>query len=160
MKPINFFYFASMSSISSFVIRVYGLLLYNNKVLLCKEKIRDFEFVKFPGGGLEFGEGLKDALNREFKEELNLEIEIISHLYTTDFFQQSAFKQTDQVISVYYLVKAKYEKFFINEDFISVGNDHVLKPFWVDLNNLEVDIVSFPIDQWLIKNYKNYLLNL
>lgn len=160
MKPINLFYFALMSSISAFVIRVYGLLLHNNKILLCKEKIKDFEFVKFPGGGLEFGEGMKDALHREFLEELNLEIDIISHIYTTDFFQQSAFKQTDQVISVYYLVKAKYENFYINETFISVGNEHILQPFWVDLNNLEFDIVSFPIDQWLIKNYKNYLLSL
>lgn len=149
-----------MSSISAFVIRVYGLLLSNNKVLLCKERIRDFEFVKFPGGGLEFGEGLKDALIREFKEELNLDIEIISHLYTTDFFQKSAFKATDQIISVYYLVKSKHDDFIINEEYISVGPEHVLKAFWINLSDLSENDVSFPIDQWLIKNYKNYLQNL
>ena len=35
--------------------------------------------LKFPGGGLEFGESLTDCLHREFKEELSIEIEILDH---------------------------------------------------------------------------------
>lgn len=47
--------------------------------------------LKFPGGGLEWGEGIADALKREFKEELNAEIEIVRHFYTTDFFSGIGF---------------------------------------------------------------------
>src|SRR3954470_22380234 len=89
-----------------FNVRVYALLSENGKVLLSDEYIKGMKITKFPGGGLEFGEGLVDGLRREMKEELNLETEIISHFYTTDFFVASAFDPSSQVISVYYLVKA------------------------------------------------------
>ncbi len=88
-----------------FNIRVYGIWINaNEEILLSDERIGDFQFTKFPGGGLEYGEGIADCLIREWKEELGVDIEIIDHLYTTDFFQISAFNDA-QIISVYYRVK-------------------------------------------------------
>jgi 8-oxo-dGTP diphosphatase len=88
-----------------FNIRVYGLLINaENEILISDEQEYGIRFTKFPGGGLEFGEGLIDGLKREFMEECNAEIEVINHFYTTDFFVKSAFNDS-QVISVYYLVK-------------------------------------------------------
>jgi ADP-ribose pyrophosphatase YjhB (NUDIX family) len=55
---------------------------------------------------LEFGEGTRDCLKREFKEEMDLEVEIGDHLYTTDFFQMSAFNSSHQIISIYYSARA------------------------------------------------------
>lgn len=90
-----------------FTIRVYGILLNENKqVLVSDEYIRGNFYTKFPGGGLEFGEGTRDCLKREFKEEMDLEVEVGEHLYTTDFFQMSAFNSEHQIISIYYMVKA------------------------------------------------------
>jgi 8-oxo-dGTP diphosphatase len=90
-----------------FTIRVYGILLNENKqVLVSDEYIRGNYYTKFPGGGLEFGEGTRDCLKREFKEEMDLEVEVGEHLYTTDFFQMSAFNSEHQIVSIYYLVKA------------------------------------------------------
>src|SRR6478672_2285756 len=90
-----------------FNIRVYGILINEqNQVLVSDEFIRGKYYTKFCGGGLEFGEGTLDCLKREFMEEMNLKIEIISHLYTTDFYQQSAFNPGHQIISIYYRVKA------------------------------------------------------
>ncbi|MBW7892759.1 MAG: NUDIX domain-containing protein [Chitinophagaceae bacterium] len=89
-----------------FNVRVYGLLLNgNNQVLVSDEFIRGGHYTKFPGGGLEFGEGTRECLKREFKEELNLEINVTDHIYTTDFFQMSAFNPEHQIISVYYYVE-------------------------------------------------------
>ena len=86
---------------SYFNVRVYGLIInHNNEVLVSDEEEYGIRFSKFPGGGLEFGEGLLDGLKREFIEECNAEIEIISHFYTTDFFEKSSFNDS-QVISVY-----------------------------------------------------------
>lgn len=93
-----------------FNIRVYGILINDKKqVLVSDELIRNNYYTKFCGGGLEKGEGTIDCLKREFMEEMNLEVEIISHLYTTDFYQQSAFDPAQQIISIYYYVKALEE---------------------------------------------------
>jgi ADP-ribose pyrophosphatase YjhB (NUDIX family) len=90
-----------------FTIRVYGILLGENKqVLVSDEFIRGNYYTKFPGGGLEFGEGTRDCLKREFKEEMDLDVKIGDHLYTTDFFQMSAFNPEDQIVSIYYFVEA------------------------------------------------------
>ncbi len=89
-----------------FNLRVYGILVGANKeVLVSDEFIRGQYYTKFPGGGLEFGEGTRDCLKREFKEEMNLEVEVGEHLYTTDFFQLSAFNPGHQIISIYYWVR-------------------------------------------------------
>lgn len=88
-------------------LRVYGILLGENKqVLVSDEYIRGGYYTKFPGGGLEFGEGTRDCLKREFKEEMDLAVAVGDHLYTTDFFQLSAFNPAQQIISIYYFVQA------------------------------------------------------
>lgn len=90
---------------SAIVVRVYGILRGPNKeVLVSDEKIRGNFFTKFPGGGLEFGEGTRECLVREFQEEMNLQVRVDKHIYTTDFFQRSAFNTSHQIISVYYQV--------------------------------------------------------
>ena len=86
-----------------FSIRVYGILINEKKqVLVSDEFIRGSYYTKFPGGGLEFGEGTRDCLKREFKEEMDLEVEVGNHLYTTDFYQMSAFNSQYQILSIYY----------------------------------------------------------
>ena len=89
----------------NFNVRVYGLLINeHNEVLLSDEQEFKHRFIKFPGGGLEYGEGLIDGLKSEFIEECNAGVEIVRHFYTTDFFVKSAFNDS-QIISVYYVVK-------------------------------------------------------
>jgi ADP-ribose pyrophosphatase YjhB (NUDIX family) len=93
-----------------FNLRVYGILLGKDRdVLVSDEYIRGGLYTKFPGGGLEFGEGTRDCLKREFLEEMNLNVKVTSHLYTTDFFQMSAFNPEHQIISIYYRVEALEE---------------------------------------------------
>ncbi len=89
-----------------FNLRAYGILINSHQqILVSDEYIRGKYFTKFPGGGVELGEGTRDCLKREFKEEMNLKIEVMEHIYTTDFFQPSVFKNGDQIVSVYYFVK-------------------------------------------------------
>ena len=93
-----------------FNVRVYGILTGKNKeILVSDELIRGDYITKFPGGGLEFGEGTRNCLKREFKEEMNLDVKVTDHLYTTDFFQMSAFDPEHQIISIYYHVEALEE---------------------------------------------------
>jgi 8-oxo-dGTP diphosphatase len=89
-----------------FNVRVYGILIVKDAILVSDEYIKRNKITKLPGGGLEFGEGTKDCLIREFEEELSLKIEVTEHFYTTDFYVASSFDTNSQVISIYYLVKA------------------------------------------------------
>jgi len=137
-----------------FNVRVYGLLINNqNEVLVSDEQEYGMRFTKFPGGGLEYGEGLTDGLKREFMEECNAEIAVLGHFYTTDFFVKSAFNDS-QIISVYYLVKN------VNELDLSIktkvfdfdGEGEVLQAFrWLKLDTLSADDFTFPIDKYVAK---------
>ena len=89
-----------------FTIRVYGILINKAKqVLVSDEYIRGGYYTKFPGGGLELGEGTRDCLQREFLEEMNLKVAVGEHIYTTDIYQRSAFNNAHQIVAIYYLVQ-------------------------------------------------------
>jgi 8-oxo-dGTP diphosphatase len=90
-----------------FNIRVYGLFINDhNEIMVSDEWIKGNKITKFPGGGLEIGEGTRECLLREFLEEMDLKIAVGDHFYTTDFYQKSAFNPEHQIISIYYKVKA------------------------------------------------------
>lgn len=135
-----------------FNIRVYGIWINDRQeILVSDERIGDFKFTKFPGGGLEFGEGIKDCLIREWKEELNIDIEVGNHIYTTDYFQLSAFDQTSQIISIYYNVRPMDAKPLIDLRemvFYFHGNGHEEITFrQIPLQQFSAMDVSLPIDK-------------
>ncbi|HEY5328138.1 MAG TPA: NUDIX domain-containing protein [Mucilaginibacter sp.] len=137
-----------------FNVRVYGLLINaGNEILISDEQEYGMRFTKFPGGGLEFGEGLTEGLKREFKEECNVEVEVGAHFYTTDFYVKSAFNNS-QVISVYYRVKntkplnLKIKTTAFDFD----GEGEVLQAFrWLKLTDLDPADFLFPTDKHVIK---------
>ncbi len=145
-----------------FNIRVYGILINEHKqVLVSDEIIRGNYFTKFPGGGLEYGEGTRDCLKREFMEEMNLAVEVGDHLYTTDFFQHSAFHPGHQIISIYYLVKAlepisarlSDTAFDFDEAQMSIYHQQEeIETFrFINWEELTEESVSLPIDKRVVK---------
>src|SRR3954471_17830742 len=152
-----------ISSPASFNIRVYGVLINEQRrVLVSDEFIRGSYYTKFPGGGLELGEGTRDCLKREFKEETNLDVTIGEHIYTTDFFQISAFNNTDQIISIYYSVHAAEPiNLFTKTTLFDFEPHQVADPQgcsevfrWIEWNNLAVETVSLPIDKVVVELLK------
>ena len=146
-----------------FNVRVYGLLLdAQNRLLVSDEYIRGEFFTKLPGGGLEFGEGTRDGLAREFMEETGITVTVGAHLYTTDFFQISAFNKKDQIISIYYMVSstecAKIKTSKKNFDFSSeqiADKKGTFESFrWVNFESLNEDSMSLPIDKVAIQIFK------
>src|SRR6201996_3962035 len=139
---------------NGFNVRVYGLLINDqDQVLISDEQEYGMQFSKFPGGGLEFGEGLIDGLKREFIEECNVEIEVLSHFYTTDFYIKSAFNDS-QIISVYYLVKAisKLDITIKTKPFDFDGEGEILQSFrWIKVKDLRPAEFTFPIDRHVAK---------
>ncbi len=133
-----------------FNVRVYGLLIHENKILIIREPFAGTMIDKFPGGGLEYGEGLIDCLKREFMEELNLEIEVESHFYTQDFFLQSRFDENEKIIMIYYKVKAN------DISKLVVIDQDIQELIWKDLSELLPEDLTLPTDKLVVKMLLNY----
>ena len=71
-------------------VRVSGLLVENGKILLLKHRDLGPEGYLWlpPGGGVEFGESLHEALKKEFLEETNLKIAVGEYLFTNEFINE------------------------------------------------------------------------
>ncbi|MHA2288201.1 MAG: NUDIX hydrolase [Promethearchaeota archaeon] len=157
----------------AFVYRVAGIAIYNNK-LLVHRSIKD-DFWALPGGRCEMLEISKDALSREMKEEIGVDIIVIRPLYFVENFFH--FREKDfHELSIFYLIDfLKHSKWiFENETFLGkeqgvenendvyegTGLDLIFK--WVDMNELE-DIRLYPLflRQSLksIKPYPEHIIN-
>lgn len=136
-----------------FNVRVYGIMINDQKqVLVSDEYIRGGYYTKFPGGGLEFGEGTLECVIREWQEELAQQVEVVEHIYTTDFFQISAFDNHSQIISIYYLVKplSPFTAPILSQPFdftIPEGITEVEGVRWINWEDFSSDTVTLPIDK-------------
>jgi mutator protein MutT len=134
-----------------FNLRVYGILINEKQEVLLSTELRfGKSMIKFPGGGLEFGEGQKECLIREFQEECGIVVEVGDLFYVNDFLQVSAFNPEHQLISFYYVVN--YPKW--NElETVDIHFKHEKegeKLVWRSLNDLtEVDM-TFPVDKKVV----------
>ena len=129
------------------------------QVLIPDEFQLGMKMTKFPGGGLNFGEGTIDCLNREMLEECNQEIEVIQHFYTTDFYQKALFWDDRQLLSIYYLARLKNpvmfkvsEKSFEFPDLVN-GNQSFR---WASVSQINPDDFTFPIDKHVAHLLKDY----
>jgi 8-oxo-dGTP diphosphatase len=134
-----------------FNVRVYGILLNElGQVLLSKEHYKDLVLVKFPGGGMEYGEGTLDTLKREFEEELGVSPIAFEHFYTTDFFQKSVLDES-QILSIYYLVQ-------LPQGVVIPACSDTGSLFFHTIAESLLDVINLPIDKvaasMLIERYK------
>ncbi len=136
-----------------FIIRVYGLAIHDQRILVCDEYWFDTLMTKFPGGGMEYGEGTIDCLRRECMEELGQEIQVLAHFYTTDFFQSTRFIADKQLISIYYRIALS------DPDMLAVSDEAydfhekkegAIRCRWIPMSDLNQESVTFPIDKKVV----------
>lgn len=145
-------------NIHYFNIRVYGLVIRDGEFVLLSDEFRmDRLMTKFPGGGLKFGEGPEDCIQREAREEFGQEVDIIDHFYTTGFFQKALFFENHQLISIYYRIAFKENiQFKISEKKFDFGKKINGKQSfrWAFIDELQEEDLSFPVDQYVVKLLK------
>jgi len=134
-----------------FNVRVYGILINEqHEILISDEQEYGKRFSKFPGGGLEYGEGLRDALAREYMEECLVKVDVLEHIYTTDFYEHSYFNDS-QIISIYYRVinTTPFRLNFKQEAFdFDASEGDVFQSFrWVKLSDLQLADLTFKTDR-------------
>ncbi|MFJ8511820.1 NUDIX hydrolase [Lysinibacillus xylanilyticus] len=121
---------------------VYGIYVDNEKLLVINKNggpyINRFDL---PGGSLEEGETLSEAMKREFLEETGLEIEIVENIGVMDFKLPWLWKEFTNVhhIAVYYSVRKIGGKIKIPEQF--EGQDS-LGAVWVSEKDVSLDNAS------------------
>ena len=145
-------------SIARFNIRVYMLLLdeRGQRLLLSDEIVEGDYYTKFPGGGLEYGEGLLDCLQREAFEEFGQPVEVIRQFYTAEDFERSRFARQDQLVCVYYECRLPPDRNGRRRPlFRVVERPHDFVDFrereesfrWRRLDEIEPDELSLPPDR-------------
>lgn len=67
-------------------IRVAGILIKDERILMVRHCKGKDEYWLLPGGGVETGEYLRDALRREVREELGLSVKVKKLLYVFESF--------------------------------------------------------------------------
>lgn len=137
------------------IIRVYGFLTNSRReILIAHEYHFNMPMVKFPGGGLHFGEGPFDTLRRELMEELDFEMLNGFQFHTTDFFARSNFNENHQVLGIYYLVEA--DSNLENRFRLPMTTPEVNGAFdfrWVGLEELKSLQMTFPTDRQALQKF-------
>ena len=166
---MNTIIFTRMKNLKRFNVRVYGILTNDRGEILVADEafVNGNQATKFPGGGLELGEGTIDGLKREFMEEAGIEVDVKEHFYTTDFFVPSFFDLAadSQIISIYYFVESKdwsrvktSEKKF---DFEYIKGKEAESFRWVSYFNLDDETsITLPIDKVVVEKLKEKFLSL
>lgn len=85
-------------------IRVAGITIQGDEILLIEHTKKDKKYWLVPGGGVDWGESTEEALIREYKEETNLDIEVKDFLFFSEAISPDKNKH---VINLYFLVIIK-----------------------------------------------------
>ncbi len=131
-------------------IRVYGIFIKNDELLVTDEIRFGKEMTKFPGGGMEQNEGTFDTLIRECQEEMGLTPTNIKHFYTTDFFQETQMiDPPEQLISIYYTIDLKDIESLplLNKPFDFELKEGTQGFRFVHLREVHPKLFTFPIDK-------------
>ena len=83
-------------------VRVAGIIIENNKILLIEHLKKNKKYWLVPGGGVDWGESTAEALIREYKEETNLDITVEKFLFLSETIAPDKKKH---VINLYFQIK-------------------------------------------------------
>lgn len=118
----------------SFRPSVYAVIIEKNKVLLSKQ----WDGYDFPGGGVELGETIEEALKRETWEETGVKIAVGDIVYCKDAFFKFTFgrQKYKQSILMYYLCR-KIGGSLTDKNLLDYEKKYTGKPEWIDVDKVK-----------------------
>lgn len=110
---------------------VMGIVLNGNKVLLTEHFSKEYPFYRCIGGGIEFFEKSIDAIKREFKEEINEDINVDEYLGLAEELFMHKGKKGHQMIQLY---KVSIDNKNLKEEYPILDDDVTAK--WIDIEDI------------------------
>lgn len=112
------------------------------------DKIKKESFYRLLGGGVEFGESSLQALRREFKEELNVELKNCRLLQVFEnifYFNGTLGHEIDFVYEADFIDSSNYK----SERFNILDSNEEGYAIWLDLKDINDKIIYPDISAWL-----------
>ena len=118
---------------------VLGIAKKNNKILVSEgyDKVKNQTFYRCLGGGIEFLEESQDALRREYREELGVEIEVGDFCGISENIFTYQGKKAHEII-LFYNIKIKEED--LKEKYHIIDNNCETYAYWIDVNDFKNNI--------------------
>ncbi|MFA3800494.1 NUDIX domain-containing protein [Leptotrichia hongkongensis] len=130
-------------------IRVAGILIEDNKILLIQHHKNNKKYWLIPGGGNDWGETTKEALIREYKEETNMDIEVDEFLFFSETISPD---KKRHVLNLFYKIHRNNK----NDSIIKLGEEAVLTDLkFVTKEELETMTIYPNIKENLLKLMNN-----
>ena len=155
-------------TVRRFNVRVYFFLLDrplidgqpdpDSQVLLSDEFLSGKNCTKWPGGGLEFGEGPRECALREAEEELGQPIALGPLVHATGNFVRSSWRGEEQVLCQYYLATLiSPVEFRVATELHAYPGENAESFRWKPLSKVDKQDLTFEVDQDAIQALKDKL---
>jgi len=139
--------------LGQFNLRVYALIVNEfNEILISDEYRYGKFFSKFPGGGVQANEGIREALKRELNEELGYCNTEATFFYFNESHQASAFDNST-LVAFYYIIRMPKMELGKLPSYSIPFSEEQEKQRWVKLSELLPQDLTFPIDQQVIEKF-------
>ena len=127
-------------------IRVAGLVVKDDTILLIAHKKRNDIYWLLPGGGVEYRESLDNALKREFKEELGLDVDVGDIAMIADSIEPNGKRHIINVIFWCNLIS----------EAIQLGSEKILYGYsFKPLQDMDTIVIYPPLNTYIIQLLKN-----
>lgn len=125
--------------------RVAGLIIYGNQILLMKDESSPYYYI--PGGRVSLHESAEDAIKREIKEELRIDVKVNRILWSVEnFFVEETNGEIFHEIAFYFLldlldlsILKRSNPFVLKED-----GEQRLRFYWKPITELK-DLYMYPL---------------
>lgn len=136
---------------TKFNYRVATLIRNNKKILLHKSKEEDFYAI--PGGRIMIGENSKNALKREFEEEIGAKIHIKDYLGTVENFFEYNGKKYHEVMIVYESTFDSDSDFYKKEKIVGLEENGKIEFIWKSVDEIKkLDLRPLCLKESIILN--------